>query len=156
VTDPLRRRLTLESRGTQLALGEFERLLGELVASGRRVFIVLSNPTSPRFEPRSLVTPQVRLSLEPPRVLRAGESAPVDAAPFESFVAPLAQRLREIAARSGAEVLDPRSTLCAGMDCPSVGEDGLPLYIDSNHLRASFACAHAGFLDETLLGPNAR
>lgn len=46
--------------------------------------------------------------------------------------------------------------LCAGMDCPSVGKDGLPLYIDSNHLRASFAREHAAFLDETLLAPKAR
>ena len=156
VTDPLHRRLGVDSRATQIALSRFERLLGELVASGRRVFIVLSNPTSEHFEPRFLVPVQVRLSLEPPRVLRIEHGAPVDATPFEAFVAPLAGRLREVAARSGAQLLDPRSTLCAGMDCPTVGEDGLPLYIDSNHLRASFARTHAGFIDVTLLAPKAR
>jgi len=154
--DPLHRRLSLDSRATQLALGQFERLLGALVASGRRVFIVLSNPTSARFEPRFLVPPQVRLSRALPHALRADDSTPVAATAFESAVAPLMTRLREIAARTGAQALDPRSTLCAGSDCPTVGEDGLPLYIDSNHLRASFARGHASFLDETLLAPQTR
>jgi hypothetical protein len=153
--DPLRRPLDLDSHATQIALDEFARLVGALVASGRRVYIVLSNPTSPRFEPRSLVGPRVRLS-PAPRLLRADRTASVDAVPFEAFVAPLMERLREIAARTGAETLDPRSTLCAGMSCPAVGEDDLPLYVDSNHLRATFAREHAAFLDEALLGPYAR
>jgi SGNH domain-containing protein len=80
----------------------------------------------------------------------------VDAMPFAAFVAPLMERLREIAARTGAQVLDPSDSLCAVMRCPSVGEDGLPLYIDSNHLRASSAREHATFIDGTLFGPKAR
>lgn len=58
--------------------------------------------------------------------------------------------------RAAARSCSTRAMLCAGMDCPSVGKDGLPLYIDSNHLRASFAREHAAFLDETLLAPKAR
>jgi peptidoglycan/LPS O-acetylase OafA/YrhL len=150
--DLLRRQLRLDSRGTQIALQQFERLLARLVASGRRVFIVLSNPTSPQFDPPALVPWQVRLSLHRPGVLVTDRTR-VDAAPFETFVAPLMSRLREIAARAGAQVLDPRSTLCAGMMCPAVAADGTPLFIDSNHLRASFAREHASFLDETLLVP---
>ncbi|HUJ53935.1 MAG TPA: acyltransferase family protein [Steroidobacteraceae bacterium] len=151
--DPLRTPLRLDSPATQIVFAQFERLLARLTSSGRRVYIVLSNPTSPRFAPLSLLPPRVRLSLEPPRVVRADRAAPVDAAPFAVFVAPLMDRLREIAARTGARVLDPREALCAGMSCPSVGADGLPLYIDSNHLRAASARAQAGFLDVTLLAP---
>lgn len=150
--DFLRRQLRLDSRGTQIALEQFERLLARLVSSGRRVFIVLSNPTSPQFDPPALVPSHVRLSLHRPDVFVADHSG-VDAAPFETFVAPLMSRLREIAARAGAQVLDPRSTLCAGMMCPAVAADGTPLFIDSNHLRASFAREQASFLDETLLVP---
>jgi SGNH domain (fused to AT3 domains) len=72
---------------------------------------------------------------------------------FEAFVAPLMNRLRAIAARSGARVLDPRSTLCAGLRCPAIAADGTPLYIDSNHLRAAYARERASFLDATLLEP---
>jgi hypothetical protein len=93
----------------------------------------------------------VRLSLHRPHVLVADRSRRVDAASFETFVAPLMSRLRDIATRAGAWVLDPRSTLCAGMMCPAVAGDGTPLFLDSNHLRASFARERASFLDETLL-----
>jgi hypothetical protein len=60
-------------------------------------------------------------------------------------------RLREIAARTGAHILDPRTTLCTDMLCPAVGADGLPLYVDSNHLRNTAARERASFLDQTLL-----
>ena len=149
--DLLRRPLRLESRDTQIALQEFERLLARLVSSGRRVFILLSNPTSPQFDPPALVPRQVRLSLHRPQVLVADRSRRVDAAPFETFVAPLMNRLRDVAAHAGAQVLDPRATLCAGMMCPAVAGDGTPLFLDSNHLRASVVRERAAFLDETLL-----
>jgi hypothetical protein len=103
-----------------------------------------------------LVPPRVRLSLQQPAMLVADGSRPVYAAPFEAFVAPLMSRLREIAARSGARILDPRTTLCTDMLCPAVGADGLPLYVDSNHLRSTAAREWASFLDETLLDAQTR
>ena len=78
---------------------------------------------------------------------------PVDAAAFESFVAPLSSRLRAIAARTGASAIDPRASLCDAMLCPAAGADGMPLYIDSNHLRARFARERASFVDDMLLAP---
>jgi peptidoglycan/LPS O-acetylase OafA/YrhL len=153
--DLMRSRLRLDSRDTQIALQQFERVLAKLASNGRQVFIVLSNPTSPWFDPRTMVPPRVRLSLQLPRSFVANDRQ-VDAAPFESFVAPLMDRLREIATRTHAQVIDPRSTLCAAMSCPATGADGLPLYLDSNHVRATFARERAAFLDQTLLAPQLR
>jgi hypothetical protein len=39
------------------------------------------------------------------------------------------------------------------MVCAAIGADGMPLYIDSNHLRARYARDRASFVDEILLGP---
>ncbi|HXO66240.1 MAG TPA: acyltransferase family protein [Steroidobacteraceae bacterium] len=150
--DPLRGRLGLDSHDTQVALAEFEQLVAALVASGRRVFIVLSNPTSPQFDPRWLVPVRVRFSPRLPLHFRA-DLRMVDVTAFEAFVAPLMNRLRDIATHTGAQVLDPRSTLCADMRCPAVAADGTSLYIDSNHLRAAYARERAGFLDRTVLEP---
>jgi SGNH domain-containing protein len=97
----------------------------------------------------------MRLSLHVPDDLPVDKAA-VDAADFEAFVAPVMDRLREIAARAGADVLDPRSTLCEGMSCPAIGPDGLPLYVDSNHTRASWARRAASFLDDTLIDSGER
>jgi hypothetical protein len=131
---------------------QFETIVARLVASGRRVFIVLSNPTSPAFDPINMLPSELRLSPHLPPSLALTGGRRIDAAPFESFVAPLTTRLRAIAARTGAIAIDPRSTLCDAMHCPAVGADGMPLYIDSNHLRARFARERAAFVDQILLG----
>jgi peptidoglycan/LPS O-acetylase OafA/YrhL len=149
--DLLRRRLQLDSPATAAALQRFAAVIARIVSSGRRVFIVLSNPTSPQFDPPALVPPRLRLGLEPPQLLYTDHARRVDAAAYEAFVAPLMTRLREIAARSGAQIIDPRLTLCDGMMCPAVAPDGTPLFIDSNHMRASFVREHASFLDPTLM-----
>jgi peptidoglycan/LPS O-acetylase OafA/YrhL len=142
--------LQLDSADTRAAFEQFRSIVARLVSGGRRVFIVLSNPTSQVFVPVFPI--EARLSLHPP-LLFSANGPRVDAGPFESFVAPLTDRLRNIAAQTGAIVVDPRIALCDGMICASTGLDGLPLYVDSNHLRSSFARQRASFVDEMLLGP---
>ena len=144
--------LRLDSATTQQVLAQFERTVADLVQSGRRVFIVLSNPTSPLFEPPAMIPARLRLGLQVPSPLSVGGEV-FDATAFESFVAPLMERLRQLAARAGAQVLDPRTSLCQQMRCATVGTDGLPAYIDTSHLRAAAARERASFLDVTLLGP---
>jgi peptidoglycan/LPS O-acetylase OafA/YrhL len=146
--------LQLDSPGTQIAFENFERAISKLVLSGRRVYIVLSNPTSPLFVP--VFPPDIRLSLQSPGSLPRDSAPGIDAGPFEMFVAPLTDRLRSIAAQTGAKAVDPRSTLCDGMICPSADSDGLPLYLDSNHLNGSNSRERATFVDEMLLGPDAQ
>jgi peptidoglycan/LPS O-acetylase OafA/YrhL len=150
VDDATQHTLTLDSPRTETALRDFEALLSQLVNSGHRVYIVLSNPTSPAFEVR--FPPALRLS--PSSGIRPAfaPGTVVDARAYASFAAPVMARLRNIAARSGATALDPRSTLCEAFQCPSTDPDGLPRYIDSSHLRGTAAREHAGFLDPTLLG----
>ncbi|MFI4885463.1 MAG: acyltransferase family protein, partial [Steroidobacterales bacterium] len=154
--DPLRRRLTLDSPGTKRALEDFGRTISRLRASGRRVFILLSNPTSPHFDPLYLLPAAARLSLRlPDRIDVGDEKRSVDAREFESYVAPLMSRLRQVAARNGAIVIDPREALCTGMTCAATNARGMPVHIDSNHLTAAFAREHATFIDRVLLAPAA-
>lgn len=147
--DITRAPLDLNSAATQAVFEQFQQAVSLLVSNGRRVFIVLSNPSSPLFDP--LFPPQYRLSLRAPRTLPDGPR--VDAASFESFVEPLMSRLRAVAAHTGAKVLDPRSTLCDGMICPASDSNGVPLYLDTNHLSGFAARNRATFLDEILLDP---
>jgi hypothetical protein len=144
--------LRLDAPGTDVAFEQFRDTVARLIASGRRVFIILSNPTSPLFEP--LLPSDIRFAARLPEALPPDSAPRVDAAGFESFVAPLTNRLRDIAARTGAQVLDPRSTLCDGMICPAGAPDGIPLYVDSNHLSAHGVRDRASFLDEILLAPD--
>jgi len=146
--------LQIDSPGMRAASEQFQRAILTLVSSGRRVFIILSNPTSPLFEP--VFPTEIRLSLQPPASLRSDKAPRIDAGPFESFAAPVMNRLRAIGAQTGAQVVDPRLTLCEGMICPARDSNGMPLYLDSNHLNGSNARERASFVDEMLLGPDAR
>lgn len=154
VSDRTRQTLDFGSPGARLAFEQFALEVSSLVASGRRVFIVLSNPTSPLFDP--LFPPEIRLSLHAQQNLPFAGGPRVDAASFESYVEPIMKRLREIAERTGATAVDPRLWLCDGMICSSTDADGLPRYLDSNHLRAFSARDKASFIDQMLLGPNVR
>lgn len=152
VSDKTRTPLQYGSPGTAIAFAQFQRAVSRLVSSGRRVFIVLSNPTSPLFTP--VFPSEFRLSLHTPTGPRFHAAPPVDVRAYESYVAPLMNRLRSIAEQSGAVAVDPRYTLCEGLNCQATGADGLPRYIDSNHLRGLTALEHASFIDEMLLGPD--
>jgi peptidoglycan/LPS O-acetylase OafA/YrhL len=154
--DALRRRLTLDSPGTQRAFEDFGRTILRLRASGRRVFILLSNPTSPHFNVQYLFPSAARLSLRlPERISVEASKRSVDDRQYEAYVAPLMDRLRRIAAASGAIIIDPARTLCPDMICPATNARGMPVHVDSNHLTASFARGHATFIDAILLAPDA-
>jgi peptidoglycan/LPS O-acetylase OafA/YrhL len=154
--DPLRRPLRLDSPGTRRALEDFGRTISRLTQSGRRVFVLLSNPTSSHFDPGYLLPATARFSLRlPDRISVDDEKRSVDAREFEEYVAPLMSRLRQIAATSGAIVIDPREALCTGMTCPATNAQGMPVHVDSNHVTATFAREHATFIDTILLAPAA-
>ena len=154
--DALRRPLTLDSPGTERALEDFGHIISRLTASGRRVFVILSNPTSPRFDPGYLFPSTVRFSLHPPERIAVDPSLrSVDDRQYEAYVAPLMTRLRHVAATSGAIVIDPSEVLCPKMTCPAADARGLPVHLDSNHMTQSFVRAHATFIDPILLGPDA-
>ena len=151
--DLTREPLKFDSPGTRIVLEQFQHIVSSLVSSGRRVFIVLSNPTSLLFDP--VFPPEIRLALHVPRNFSLAPGPLVDAGPYEAYVAPLMNRLRSIAEQSGATAVDPRAALCAQMICPATAPDGMPLYIDSNHLGGSAARERASFIDQMLLGPDA-
>jgi peptidoglycan/LPS O-acetylase OafA/YrhL len=154
--DPTRAALQFDSAATHLVLEQFRTVVARLVASGRRVYILLSNPTSPLFDPASMLPPHLRLSLHLPANVSLPGGRRIDAGPFESYAQPLMSQLRTIAAQTGAHAVDPRATLCDDLVCQATGADGLPLYLDSNHLRARFTREQASFLDDMLLGPAAQ
>jgi SGNH domain (fused to AT3 domains) len=144
--------LTIDSPPTDAAFLRFEQIISRLIRNGRRVFIVLSNPTSPSFEVP--FPPCLRASRSTSIPGRFPTGPRIDLRPYEAFAAPVIDRLRNIAARTGAIAVDPSATLCEDNQCASTDDDGMPRYIDSSHLRGGAAREHAGFIDEMLLGPS--
>jgi peptidoglycan/LPS O-acetylase OafA/YrhL len=119
----------------------FERELATLVAEGKRVVLVLSSPRGSDFSPKSAIErdwTEVRVS---------HPFAAVPKSALWKIIRPIDERLKAIAARAGASVLDPTAWLCGPAACPAADEQGRPLYMDDSHIRASVARARITALD---------
>jgi peptidoglycan/LPS O-acetylase OafA/YrhL len=128
VTDVRRAALVLPGPDAEWALHELETAVAGLVAAGKRVVIVLSSPRSERFDPTRMAE-RVGLGFE------VHVSAPVPRSEVISETAYMDDRLKEIAARTRAETIDPVDFICDARVCPTVDEKGKPLYKDDSHLR---------------------
>ena len=62
----------------------------------------------------------------------------------------LMDRIKSLAEKAGAKVINPLEFLSKDGICFRFF-DGLPVYRDGNHLRASFVRDHATYLDETII-----
>jgi peptidoglycan/LPS O-acetylase OafA/YrhL len=147
VADATRRPLSLQSPAAVVAFRQFENAIAKLRGQGKRVFIVLSNPTADSLSPtwgfpaRSAAVDAVAVAQEA-GVLRSK---------FSTYVSPVTDALALIAAATGAVVLDPLPDLCDGMTCPAQS-NGFALYKDDNHLTARGARERAKFMDVTVTG----
>jgi len=119
------------------------------VKSGKRVFLVLPSPTGKMLHPYGSLPNRFASNW------RATELAPgdagIDAQSFRSAVEPMVNRLRAVAAQSGARLIDPMDTLCDQQFCKSSSPDGVLRYRDGDHLRADYART-LPYLDTPLRG----
>ena len=75
---------------------------------------------------------------------------PVRQDDMKRFQRPVEEHLAKLAASSGAEIIWPADFLCHDGVCPPLDQEGNFMYIDSHHLRASFAAKQATFIDDVL------
>jgi hypothetical protein len=140
--DPARTPIKVLAPGSEWVFDGFEAAVRKLVASGKRVAIVLSSPRGDAFDPKSLIERDglvVRVHALHPAVPRSQLSA---------VTAPIDERLRRIAAATGAVAIDPVEWLCSPTNCPTADEQGRLLYKDATHLRAAFARERFGAIDQ--------
>lgn len=128
--------------GDRLALAQLERQLRDL-ARQKEVYLVLDNPSGDAFDPVNFFHGSRLVKFE------------ITAAPPPFHLSPdmiaLRQKLRAIAQRAGAHVIDPADYLCHNDLCLVADEAGAPIYKDRDHLRASYARKYARFIDKTVM-----
>ncbi len=133
------------NEASEQAMQRFERDIAGLTAAGKRVYLILSNPTQAAY---------LRNTGIPRRFAGLGTEAHPPMTTRSEFIARtkwVNARLRLVAGRSGATVVDPIDLLCGPVECPSVTGDGEPVYFDPNHLRSGFVERHVRFLDSAIL-----
>ncbi|CAN5213553.1 acyltransferase family protein [soil metagenome] len=125
------------------AVDRLEIELQRLKQAGRRTTLVLAVPYDFANDPRKLYagTFAARSPVGPVAIARDRLTGPQRR---------LRDRLVAVARRAGADVVDPRDTMC-GVTCPSTA-DGRVIYMDNNHIRASMIVRpEFGFLDPYVL-----
>ena len=128
ILDPETRKVSLAENGRVFARG-LARTLDALNALGRRVVVVAQAPENEFELPQAMARARWLGRTVDFAPTRAGYDA------RNAFVGGL---LDAAVAREEAEVIDLAAALCDAIACP-VEREGLPLYHDSNHLRAAFA-----------------
>ena len=135
-----RGRVDLLAPESSWILEGFENDLRNLVAAGKHVVIVLSSPRGAAFSPGNMVQ---RNGFDLKVTLPAG----VSRAELVADDAYIDTPIKQIAQRVGAETIDPMDQLCTSDVCPTLDENGNPLFIDESHLRSSVVRARFSAFD---------
>jgi len=125
---------------TQWVMDGFESAVASLEAAGKQVVIVLSSPFGQQFDPREMAQ-------RDGWSFRVHLPGPVSRQEVDSESAFIDDRLKEIAQRTHASVLDPRDSICSPTACPTLDARGKPLLKDNSHLRSSFVQSHFDAFD---------
>ncbi len=125
-------------------LEDYVRLLQGL---GAKVYLVRGVPGSPRFNPTQMVTRSVTgFRIDP------DFDKPEPSGGMRAIFTIVDAKLRAIAERTGATILDPFLDVCgSGEGCSPLFGAGEPKFTDGYHLRPVFVQAHLHFLDFLLM-----
>jgi hypothetical protein len=143
--DPSRAPLTWNAPEADRIFVEFQRQLEDLRRSGKKVILLLSNPSSLAFNPSSMLPDRLDPGRRKERIPYVGKIE------FAEFTKPVVERLKVAAAAAGAIVVDPMDYFCDTTACPTMTADGQPVYSDSNHIRPFFVIQKALFIDRILV-----
>jgi len=137
---------TATSEGQDAFYANLEDYVRSLQAQGARVYLVLGVPSHARFNPRQMVS-RTPTSFKIADDVANDESVVSLQKPFVGVDA----RLRSIAERTGAGLLDPFPDVCGtGEGCSPFFGMGEPKFSDSMHLRPIFVRQNLHFLDPLL------
>ncbi|MEJ8847100.1 acyltransferase family protein [Variovorax rhizosphaerae] len=121
-------------------------LIRRLKAAGKNVVLVLNIPVGGEFEPKNLITGS-RLG-----TMTARPSTPTAAVTASQQA--IHDRLLGIAQQTGATIVDPMAALCTPQgQCLRSDAQGVPIYKDISHLRATYVKQFATFLDPAITQP---
>lgn len=144
-------RLGVNTQGSERAYAALEAMLADFRKSGKNVYLVLNIPMGPAMNPKNLV----RRSLSSfGFAVNKGGMTKVDLLGTHNYGS-IRERLLEVGRRAGVTVVDPMDYLCHDDVCPSMMDNGEPIYKDNAHIRPFYAREYVRFLDETLAGPRA-
>lgn len=118
----------------------------ESVLGNKQLVIILNIPSGDELDPVNMFTGSRFTQLE----TKNNKGISFDIDKFNKKYQAINGRLRLVAKRTNAIIIDPVDTLCSNKICPIFSDLDSPLYRDSEHLTASYAENSALFIDDTL------
>jgi peptidoglycan/LPS O-acetylase OafA/YrhL len=142
--DIMKKSLNINSTRAARTFDEFSELIKKLTSKKEKVYIILSTPSSPFFDPKEMID----------RLTGLDRHHDISKSSFIMETSPVTSALVTSVMFSGATILSPLGDLCHGDQCQSIGHDGLPIYRDCCHIRASYARNELHFLDVIYIREN--
>lgn len=135
--------------GAEKAYKALELMLVKLKQLGKKTYLVLNMPAGDAFDPgdimrRSILNSSLRITR------RSVDEETLFTNKKYAEATHVHERLKKIAERSGAIVIDPLDYLCHEKSCPVFTAEGELIYKDPGHLRASICRKDIHYLDETM------
>jgi len=131
-------------KGVNLALSRLKELLKNL-SQTKKVYLLLDNPSGAQYDPHRFFSGN-RLTGYTTTNTNNKMTVTVAIDPHQVAVHDTLVRLAD---QLGIDVIDPLPSLCKGSLCMRALH-GQPVYMDEDHLRASFVRKHAIFIDKSL------
>ena len=148
IHDSAKSRLRLDSENAANVVQQFGSDIRSLVDSGKKVYVVLSGPSSPMWKPATIS----RFQLQTDNIDRL----PVSVEEVKNLVSPIDDTISKVTIANGGKIIDPKKYLSENGVFYGRSKDGKFNYKDSHHLRPHYAIEKAVFLDDILLGGNSR
>jgi peptidoglycan/LPS O-acetylase OafA/YrhL len=145
-------RIAMDSGGAQRidepmasarALSQLSTMISKLRKAGKSVYLILPSANELRFDPRRMIERSwgnMSFSINAPIIARSTLIGSME---------PIRSELKATSVASGSNLLDPMDTLCAKM-CSALLEDGVPIYMDGDHLNPEYVRREVRFLDPVL------
>jgi hypothetical protein len=138
--DPKRVGISPGTPDFEMAFYDLQASLASLIATGKRVYIVLPTPISDELDPLRTVN---RLSGQ------IDWGAGIAEAKYLASFAPIIKELKKISVATGAILLNPAKELCTDAFCPAFNGGGA-VYKDVGHLSTSFVIDHIAVFDDSI------
>lgn len=130
------------SEATNQAFLALQSMITLFVREHKTVIIVLPTPHGVIFRPRAMIARSLTDLSFRIRIPVVPTVAVV------SRMSPVVAKLRQIAAETGAIVIDPVNWLCNDSTCPVMSAEGEPIYRDGGHLNPAYVKDEIFFLDD--------
>ena len=142
IHDPAKSRLRLDSENASNVVQQFGNDIRSLVDSGKKVYVILSGPSSPMWKPTTIS----RFQLQTDNIDRL----PVSVEEVKNLVSPIDDTISKVAIANGGKIIDPKIYLSENGVFFGRSKDGKFNYKDSHHMRPHYVLQKAAFIDELI------